>query len=248
MRSRTELVTTTFEESDEEDFSPDDSDSEEDWRPTKKRPSKPSGSDGARKRKSTAATATASKAKRRMAKVSDEESDEEDDLETEPSDDDFDFPSASTSKRPQSLPPKKQFVKLNQLDLLVKKSDLMEDDWLKNNRLCLWRKDEQTNLLQKYLRVKSAAGEEELLFTSSSVYSSCDDQQTSDFIEVKVNCLDPNNRRIKLHDLEAVKKISVELQSQRNSKSTSDKEDDSEAEAEEEEEEAEEAKPNEADS
>jgi len=170
MRSRTELVTTTFEESDEDDFSPDDdSDSEEDWRPTKKRPSKPSGSDGGRKRKSSAATA--SKAKRRMAKVSDEESDEEDDLETDPSDDDFDFPSASTSKRPQSLPPKKQFVKLNQLDLLVKKSDLLENDWLKNNRLCLWRKDEQTNLLQKYLRVKSPAEEEELLFTSSSVVS-----------------------------------------------------------------------------
>lgn len=169
MRSRTELVTTTFEESDEDDFSPDDSDSEEDWRPTKKRPSKPSGSDGGRKRKSAAANA--SKAKRRMAKVSDEESDEEDDLETDPSDDDFDYPSASTAKRPQSLPPKKQFVKLSQLDLLVKKSDLMENDWLKNNRLCLWRKDEQTNLLQKYLRVKSAAEEEELLFTSSSVVS-----------------------------------------------------------------------------
>ncbi|XP_016973886.1 uncharacterized protein LOC108040788 [Drosophila rhopaloa] len=233
MRSRTELVTTTFEESDEDDFSPDDdSDSEEDWRPTKKRPTKPSGSDGGRKRKSTAATA--SKAKRRMAKVSDEESEDEDDLEieTDPSDDDFDFPSTSTSKRPQSLPPKKQFVKLNQLDLLVKKSDLLENDWLKNNRLCLWRKDEQTNLLQKYLRVKSASEEEELLFTSSSVYSSWDDQQTSDFIEVKVNCLDPNNRRIKLHDLEAVKKISEELQSERDKSSASDKEEASEAEEE----------------
>ncbi|XP_016962297.1 uncharacterized protein LOC108032802 [Drosophila biarmipes] len=238
MRSRTELVTTTFEESDEDDFSPDDdSDSEEDWRPTKKRPAKPSGSDGGRKRKSAAATA--SKAKRRMAKVSDEESDEEDDLETDPSDDDFDFPSASTSKRPQSLPPKKQFVKLNQLDLLVKKSDLLENDWLKNNRLCLWRKDKQTNLLQKYLRMKSAAEEEELLFTSSSVYSSWDDQQTSDFIEVKVNCLDPNNRRIKLHDLGALKKISEELQSERGKSPTSDKEDASEAE---------EDKPDEADS
>ncbi|XP_017076094.1 transcriptional regulator ATRX homolog [Drosophila eugracilis] len=232
MRSRTELVTTTFEESDEDDFSPDDdSDSEEDWRPTKKRPSKPSGSDGGRKRKSAAA-ANASKAKRRMAKVSDEESDEEDDLETDPSDDDFDYPSASTSKRPQSLPPKKQFVKLNQLDLLVKKADLLENDWLKNNRLCLWRKDEQTNLLQKYLRVKSASEEEELLFTSSSVYSSWDDQQTSDFIEVKVNCLDPNNRRIKLHDLEAVKKISEELRTERDKHSASDKEDASEAEEE----------------
>lgn len=61
-------------------------------------------------------------------------------------------------------------------------------------------------------------------------YSSWDDQQTSDFIEVKVNCLDPNNRRIKLHDLEAIKKISVELQSERNKKTTSDKEDTLEAE------------------
>ncbi|XP_017121291.1 uncharacterized protein LOC108142105 [Drosophila elegans] len=229
MRSRTELVTTTFEESDEEDFSPDDdSDSEEDWRPTKKRPTKPAGTEGGRKRKSAAVNA--SKAKRRLAKVSDEESDDQDDLETDPSDDDFDFPSTSTSKRPQSLPPKKQFVKLSQLDLLVKKSDLLENDWLKNNRLCLWRKDEQTNLLQKYLRVKSASEEEEMLFTSSSVYSSWDDQQASDFIEVKVNCLDPNNRRIKLHDLEAVKKISEELQSEREKSSTSEKEEASEAE------------------
>lgn len=36
MRSRTELVTTTFDlDSDEEDYSPDDDDSEEDWRPNK---------------------------------------------------------------------------------------------------------------------------------------------------------------------------------------------------------------------
>ncbi|KAH8334504.1 uncharacterized G-patch domain protein DDB_G0278987 [Drosophila kikkawai] len=240
MRSRTELVTTTFVESDEEDFSPDDdSDSEEDWRPTKKRPTKAAGSDGGgRKRKSAAATA--SKAKRRMAKVSDEDSENDDDLETDPSDDDFDYPSASTSsKRPQSLPPKKQFVKLSQLDLLVKKSDLMEKDWLKNNRLCLWRKDDQTTLLQKYLRVKSGAEEEELLFTSSSVYSSWDEQQTSDFIEVKVNCLDPNNRRIKLQDLEAVKKISEELQLERDTSAASDKEDDAE--------EDEDEKPNDAD-
>ncbi|KAH8258976.1 hypothetical protein KR038_000518 [Drosophila bunnanda] len=240
MRSRTELVTTTFVESDEDDFSPDDdSDSEEDWRPTKKRPAKAAGSDGGRKRKSAAATA--SKAKRRMAKVSDEDSENDDDLETDPSDDDFDYPSASTSsKKPQSLPPKKQFVKLNQLDLLVKKSDLMDKDWLKNNRLCLWRKDDQTTLLQKYLRVKSGAEEEELLFTSSSVYSSWDEQQTSDFIEVKVNCLDPNNRRIKLQDLEAVKKISEELQRERDTSAASDKEDDANDEGEDD-------KPNDAD-
>ncbi|KAH8282174.1 hypothetical protein KR054_005989 [Drosophila jambulina] len=239
MRSRTELVTTTFVESDEDDFSPDDdSDSEEDWRPTKKRPAKAAGSDGGRKRKSAASTA--SKAKRRMAKVSDDDSENDDDLETDPSDDDFDYPSASTSsKKPQSLPPKKQFVKLNQLDLLVKKSDLMEKDWLKNNRLCLWRKDDETTLLQKYLRVKSGAEEEELLFTSSSVYSSWDEQQTSDFVEVKVNCLDPNNRRIKLQDLEAVKKISEELQLERETSAASDKEDDAE--------EGEDEKPNDAD-
>ncbi|KAH8329348.1 hypothetical protein KR074_008261 [Drosophila pseudoananassae] len=222
MRSRTELVTTTFVESDEEDFSPDDdSDSEEDWRPTKKRPAKQGRGGGAgatastatdgRKRKS--ATAGGSKVKRRAAKVSDEDSENEDDLESDPSDEDFEFPSASTSKRPQSLPPKKQFVKLSQLDLMVKKSDLLEKDWMKNNRLCLWRRDEHTTLLQKYLRVKS--DEDEMVFTSSSVYSSWDEQQTDDFIEIKVNCLDPNNRRIKIHDLEALKKASMDLQSEK---------------------------------
>ncbi|KAH8410317.1 hypothetical protein KR009_011699 [Drosophila setifemur] len=233
MRSRTELVTTTFVESDEDDFSPDDdSDSEEDWRPTTKRPVKQprglaagatasSNTDG-RKRKSTGGPG--SKSKRRAAKVSDEESEDEDDLETDPSDEDIEYPSASTSKRPQSLPPKKQFVKLSQLDLLVKKCDLLEKDWVRNNRLCLWRKDEQTTLLQKYLRVKPASGEDEMLFTSSSVYSSWDEQQLSDFIEVKVNCLDPNNRRIKIHDLEALKEISLELQSERDKTSPTNEE------------------------
>ncbi|XP_017095657.2 uncharacterized protein [Drosophila bipectinata] len=235
MRSRTELVTTTFVESDEEDFSPDDdSDSEEDWRPTKKRPAKQGRGGGAgasassatdgRKRKSAAAPG--SKAKRRAAKVSDDDSENEDDLESDPSDEDFDYPSASTSKRPQSLPPKKQFVKLSQLDLMVKKSDLLEKDWMKNNRLCLWRRDEHTTLLQKYLRVKS--DEDEMVFTSSSVYSSWDDQQTDDFIEIKVNCLDPNNRRIKIHDLEALKKTSIDLQSEK--EKTTPNEDEAESE------------------
>ncbi|XP_001355840.4 glutamic acid-rich protein [Drosophila pseudoobscura] len=236
MRSRTELVTTTFVESDEEeDYSPDDdSDSEEDWRPTKKRPPKqprigvaiaggsgaggaagasggPGGGEGGRKRK---AAGTAAKAKRRHSKVdSDDESDDDDDddLETDPSDEDFEYPLASTSKRPQSLPPKKQFVKLHQVDLLMKKADLLDKDWMKNTRLCLWRKDVQASLLQKFLRVKSEPGEEQLLFTSSSVYSSWDEQQIGDYLEVKANCLDPNNRRFKLHDLEGIMKVSQEL-------------------------------------
>jgi len=44
--------------------------------------------------------------------------------------------------------------------------------------------------------------------------------------------LDPNNRRIKLHDLEGLKKISEELQSEREKTPISDKEDASEAEEE----------------
>ncbi|BFF93693.1 protein bfr2 [Drosophila madeirensis] len=228
MRSRTELVTTTFVESDEEDYSPDDdSDSEEDWRPTKKRPPKQSrGSEGSRKRK---AAGTAAKAtKRRHSKLdSDDDSendDDDDDLETDPSDEDFEYPLASTSKRPQSLPPKKQFVKLHQVDLLMKKADLLDKDWMKNTRLCLWRKDVQASLLQKFLRVKSEPGEEQLLFTSSSVYSSWDEQQIGDYLEVKANCLDPNNRRFKLHDLEGIMKVSQELMAEQ--QDTDDPEDD----------------------
>ncbi|KAH8392386.1 hypothetical protein KR215_007122, partial [Drosophila sulfurigaster] len=253
MRSRTELVTTTFDlDSDEEDYSPDDDDSEEDWRPNnnnKKPQTKQSEAGGGRKRKSS--TSTASKAKRRAiaaaaaaasaaaaaaaaavaaSKVSDDddfesaddfldgdEEEEEDELDTEHSDeDDIESPAASTStnKRPQSLPPKKQFaVKLTQLDLLINKRELCAKDWLQNARLCLWRKDEQTKLLQKYLRVKTTQdSEQQLLFTSSSVYSSWDEQHIGDFVTVKVNCLDPNNRRIQLADLEAIKKLSLELQ------------------------------------
>ncbi|KAH8293260.1 hypothetical protein KR018_006230, partial [Drosophila ironensis] len=241
MRSRTELVTTTFVESDEDDFSPDDdSDSEEDWRPTQKpRSTKQAargggagaaGTSDGRKRKS--AGAGGSKAKRRTAKVSDEESDNEDYLETDTSDEDFEFPAASTSKRPQSLPPKKQFVKLSQLDLMVKKSDLLDKDWMKNTRMCLWRRDDQMTLLQKYLRLKPGPGEEEMLFTSSSVYSSWDEQQLSDFIEIKVNCLDPNSRRIKIDDLEGLKKISLELQTAEEEKNAEEEKKTVEAEAE----------------
>ncbi|SPP85857.1 protein bfr2 [Drosophila guanche] len=244
MRSRTELVTTTFVESDEEDYSPDDdSDSEEDWRPTKKRPPKQSrvglavaggsgagagagAGEGSRKRK---AAGTAAKAtKRRHSKLdSDDDSendDDDDDLETDPSDEDFEYPLASTSKRPQSLPPKKQFVKLHQVDLLMKKADLLDKDWMKNTRLCLWRKDVQASLLQKFLRVKSEPGEEQLLFTSSSVYSSWDEQQIGDYLEVKANCLDPNNRRFKLHDLEGIMKVSQALMAEQ--QDTDDPEDD----------------------
>jgi len=193
MRSRTELVTTTFDlDSDEEDYSPDDDDSEEDWRPNKKRQQKQSRANngnsnneaGGRKRRTTGSNA--SKAKRRAIapKVSDDDfesadddGDELDDLESEHSDEDVEYPAASTSstsKRLQSLPPKKQFVKLAQLDLLINKRELCTEDWMQNSRLCLWRKDEQTNLLQKYLRVNISQDsdkpeEQQLLFTSSSV-------------------------------------------------------------------------------
>ncbi|XP_030377620.1 uncharacterized protein LOC115626397 [Scaptodrosophila lebanonensis] len=232
MRSRTELVTTTFVDSDDEDYSEDD-DSEEDWRPTKKKQQKQTrGDGGGRKRK--AAPAAANKAKRRASKVSGDDFDTADeyDLDSEPSEDEFEdaieYAAASTStKRSQSLPPKKQFVKLSQLDLLLNKRDLLAQDWLQNSRLCLWRKDEDTNLLQKYLRVKATAANmdgdaaedgEQLLFTSSSVYSSWDEQHISDFINVKVNCLDPNNRRIKLDDLPALKKLADELRSTKENK------------------------------
>lgn len=43
-------------------------------------------------------------------------------------------------------------------------------------------------------------------------YSSWDEQHLSDFVDVKVNCLDPNNRRIQLADIEGIKKLSRELQ------------------------------------
>ncbi|XP_017847702.2 putative uncharacterized protein DDB_G0271606 [Drosophila busckii] len=236
MRSRTELVTTTFDlDSDEEDYSDDDS--EEDWRPSTKRTLKPQASranahaadvgGGGRKRK---ASTTSGKTKARRVAPSktdagDFESDDDfilvdDDSESEESDDEFDAePVASTSSKrgTQSLPPKKQFAKLTQLDLLLKKQELLSKDWLQNSRLCLWRRDEETNLLQKYLRVKTLQNadrphEHHLLFTSSSVYSSWDEQDLSAFIEVKVNCLDSNNRRIELVDLEALNKLSLELQ------------------------------------
>lgn len=207
MRSRTELVTTTFDlDSDEEDYSPDDDDSEEDWRPSNKRrqqkaqPRNANGNGGdggtaagggvGRKRKQVAATAAAFKAKKRALvannKVSDEDfesadENDDDDLESaaDGSDEEDDsLPATSSAKRPQNLPPKKQFqAKLTQLDLLLNKRDLCNKDWLQNSRLCLWRKDEKTNLLQKYLRVKTTSdeqnptAEQQLLFTSSSVVS-----------------------------------------------------------------------------
>lgn len=55
-------------------------------------------------------------------------------------------------------------------------------------------------------------------------YSSWDEQHLSDFVDVKVNCLDPNNRRIQLADIEAIKKLSRELQAAEDEENDNDNE------------------------
>lgn len=188
MRSRTEMVTTTFVDS-EEDYS-DDDDSEEDWRPSasnkngkKQKQQKGIGGGIAKRgRKRRGSSATGNKSLKR--KMPSEESDEYEEDEPSGDDydcDDFDKTSGTSNKKPLNLPPKKQFSdknssvsgKMNEtgdiLNLLLYVKDLTSADPNINNRLCLWRKD-SNNLLQKYIRVKTAPNQ--FLFTSSSVVSS----------------------------------------------------------------------------
>ncbi|KAM7353416.1 uncharacterized protein ACRADG_005489 isoform 1-T3 [Cochliomyia hominivorax] len=225
MRSRTEMVTTTFVDS-EEDYS-DDDDSEEDWRPSasnkngKKQKQSKHGTIGqskrGRKRKSSSAkTNKNTKRKATYENSDDDDDDEEDDL----SEDDYECEDleeiSGSSRKPSNLPLKKQFSEKNSstsgnddmsgdtFNLLVYVKDLSGTDINKNNRLCLWRKD-KNNLLQKYIRVKTSS--EEFIFTSSSVYSRFDEKRFSDFYDIKVKFIDSSNRRVKIVNPSELQKL-----------------------------------------
>lgn len=128
MRSRTEMVTTTFVDS-EEDYS-DDDDSEEDWRPSasskngkKQKHQKSSGgsSKKGRKRKGAIAGANAKgSSKRKSASYAAADSDEDDEDDEDNSEEEYDYEEFETAatgstpkKAPTSLPPKKQFSEKN---------------------------------------------------------------------------------------------------------------------------------------
>ncbi|XP_023296458.2 glutamic acid-rich protein [Lucilia cuprina] len=221
MRSRTEMVTTTFVDS-EEDYS-DDDDSEEDWRPSasnkngkKQKQQKCSGVPSKRGRKRKSNSGQPNKNSKRKATYEESEDDDKDEL----SEDDYDYNefetiSGPSTKKPSSLPPKKQYSDKNSstsgnddsgetLNLLVYIKDLTGTDFNKNSRMCLWRKD-SNNLLQKYIRVKTTP--EQYIFTSSSVYSSFDDKRISDFYDIKVTSIDSSNRRVKIINPSELQKI-----------------------------------------
>lgn len=127
MRSRTEMVTTTFVDS-EEDYS-DDDDSEEDWRPSasskngkKQKHQKSSGgsSKKGRKRKGAIAGANAKGSSKRKSASYAADSDEDDEDDEDNSEEEYDYEEFETAaagstpkKAPTSLPPKKQFSEKN---------------------------------------------------------------------------------------------------------------------------------------
>lgn len=188
MRSRTEMVTTTFVDS-EEDYS-DEDDSEEDWRPSAsnkngkkvKQQQKSVGSGQAKRgRKRRNPSIKGNKNSKRKAMCDESEEDEIEETSEEDYDcHDYESISGSSKNIQASLPPKKQFSDKNlhttknddktgeTLNLLVYIKDLTGTNLNKNNQLCLWRKD-KNNLLQKYIRVKTSP--EQFIFTSSSVVS-----------------------------------------------------------------------------
>ncbi|XP_055851725.1 uncharacterized protein LOC129915993 [Episyrphus balteatus] len=213
MRSRTELVTTTFIDS-EDDFTETD-DSEEDWRPSasnrnvKKRSHTTKGRNrGSRKRKSsgTSSNGTNHKKNRRQAAQDAiyqtfDDSDDEDE-------EDYEYFKAARTQlaaevEPKAiiLPPKKKEKNLSMngntasgiFQLFLYRKDLKED-YVTNSHLCLWRKD-GTNLLQKYIRVKTGVPDE-FMFTSSSVYSTWDEKRRRDFVTFAVKCHEENHRRV----------------------------------------------------
>ncbi|XP_065357182.1 uncharacterized protein LOC135951453 [Calliphora vicina] len=235
MRSRTEMVTTTFVDS-EEDYS-DDDDSEEDWRPSasskngkKQKQQKCGGGGGGpakRGRKRKSSSGPGNKNSKRKAAYEESEEDEVDELSEDDYDyDDFETISGPSGKKSTNLSSKKQFSDKNSstlakgndetgdtLNLLVYVKDLTGTDLNKNNRLCLWRKD-NNNLLQKYIRVKTSP--EQYLFTSSSVYSSFDDKRITDFYDVKVKSVDSTNRRVKIINPSELHKIYLKAHRNKN--------------------------------
>lgn len=213
MRSRTELVTTTLDGSDFDDDGSDLDDSGEDWKPQKKKNTRKVGNTSRKRKPAKKGRARQPPKRNRKKKVESDESEEDDKYVSDSSSSDDEpiqklvpkapavTPSVLETKATENgskvdesleiqrpLKRKTSNVKVfpdrnGQFDLLVCKSELK--DGIKDNKeLCLWRRD-GTSLLQKFIRDKD---EDDIIFTSSSVYSCWEENKKLNYVEVKVQC------------------------------------------------------------
>jgi len=198
MRNRTEMVSNTGSDYEENEGEFEADDGSDDWKPD------PEDSKKAKmtKRKVTATKTSAKKPKKSSDPASDEESEnseEEEEEDNEESDEQvdeddeedesLDTSTKSSPKKPKKSPseadarnfPDRQGV----FSLYAYKGDL-KNGLRANTNICLWRRDGQS-LLQKYLRDKESKGTS-VFFNSSMVYSCWEDRRKGEFLEVKVKC------------------------------------------------------------
>jgi len=223
MRSRTEQVTTTLADSENED-DPSLEDSEEDWKPEKKagRGGSKAAPKGGAKRKSAGTKSRAAKKSKKEESESEEEPDEDEEDEEDEDDEDYDESddggSARGNKSDSKSPKKARGVsslgknqpdKDGNLELYLFKNDLTKD-YRTDSKLCMWRRD-GASLLQKYIVVKPDPDDKELIFNASSVYSCWEEKRKNDFFQIKVKILgDKKDGKVKVVNLPELEQFATE--------------------------------------
>ncbi|KAG5675107.1 hypothetical protein PVAND_005036 [Polypedilum vanderplanki] len=219
MRNRTEMVTNTGSDYDEDAAEFEQDDGSDDWKPD---PEEKKGKKAGGKRKATA-TKTSAKKKRSRKDESDEESEEEEEDDEEFDEDEGEeeemetSTKSSSSKKPKKVSseadarnfPDRQGV----FSLYAYKGDL-KNGLRANTNICLWRRDGQS-LLQKYLRDKDSSGNS-IYFNSSMVYSCWEDRRKDEFLEVKVKCVASSGKdasrdsKVELLDIDTIEQTCID--------------------------------------
>lgn len=221
MRNRTEMVTNTGSDYDEEAGEFEADDGSDDWKPD---PEEKKGKKGG-KRKATATKTSAKKKKSRKDESESEEEEEEDDEEYD-EDEMGDDDELETSTKSQGSSKKSAAKKVSSeadarnfpdrqgvFSLYAYKGDL-KNGLRANTNICLWRRDGQS-LLQKYLRDKESSGNS-VFFNSSMVYSCWEDRRKDEFLEVKVKCVantgkdSTRDSKVELLDIDGIEQTCID--------------------------------------
>lgn len=201
MRNRTEMVSNTGSEYDENEGEFEADDGSDDWKPDPEDSGKKAKrTSGKRKATATKTSAKSKKSKKEESEEDEEEGSEDEDGEGEGEDnEEFDEDeeedesmdaSKSSAKKTKKAPseadarnfPDRQGI----FSLYAYKGDL-KNGLRANSNICLWRRDGQS-LLQKYMRDKDSKNNA-IFFNSSMVYSCWEDRRREEFLEVKVKCV-----------------------------------------------------------
>lgn len=220
MRNRTELVTNTGSDYDEDQGEFDADDNSDDWQPDPEEKKARKG--GKRKATATKTSAKKKKSRKEESESEEEEEDEEFDEDEMNEEDELDTSTKSqgSSKKTSSAKkvsseadarnfPDRQGV----FSLYAYKGDL-KNGLRANTNICLWRRDGQS-LLQKYLRDKDSNGSS-IFFNSSMVYSCWEDRRKDEFLEVKVKCVantgkdSTRDSKVELLDIDGIEQTCID--------------------------------------